>query len=41
MAPSTIRQWKVAGKTGFDALKFDDSAPIPKIGDKDVLVKSK
>ncbi|KAJ4986260.1 Zinc-type alcohol dehydrogenase [Stagonosporopsis vannaccii] len=39
MAPSTTKQWKVAGKTGFDALKLEESAPIPKIGDKDVLVK--
>ncbi|KAH6614009.1 hypothetical protein C7974DRAFT_404268 [Boeremia exigua] len=39
MAPPTTRQWKVQGKSGFDALKFEESAPIPKIGDKDVLVK--
>lgn len=39
MAPSTTKQWKVEGKSGFDALKFDESAPIPKLGDKDVLVK--
>jgi hypothetical protein len=24
---------------GFEALKFDESASIPEIGDKDVLVK--
>lgn len=40
MAPSTTKQWKIEGKSGFDALKLDESAPIPKIGDKDVLVKS-
>lgn len=39
MAPSTTKQWKVEGKTGFDALKLDESAPIPQIGDTDVLVK--
>lgn len=40
MAPSTIKQWTVEGKSGFDALKFNESAPIGQIGDKDVLVKS-
>ncbi|KAJ8116436.1 hypothetical protein OPT61_g2129 [Boeremia exigua] len=39
MAPSTTKQWKIQGDDGFNALKFDESAPIPKIGDKDVLVK--
>ncbi|KAF3044094.1 hypothetical protein E8E12_009452 [Didymella heteroderae] len=39
MAPSAIKQWTIEGQSGFDALKFHDSAPIPKIGDKDVLVK--
>jgi len=37
--PSTQKQWTVAGTTGFDDLKFNESAPIPEIGDKDVLVK--
>jgi hypothetical protein len=41
MAPSTAKQWIVEGKTGFDALKLNESASIPKVGDKDVLVKSK
>lgn len=40
MAPSTTKQWKVEGTTGFDGLKLHESAPIPKLGDKDVLVKS-
>jgi NADPH:quinone reductase-like Zn-dependent oxidoreductase len=39
MAPSTTKQWTVQGKDGFDSLKFDDKASIPKLGDKDVLVK--
>jgi len=39
MAPSTTKQWKVVGKTGFDCLKLEESASIPKVGDKDVLVK--
>lgn len=40
MAPSTTKQWTIEGKSGFDALKFNDSASVPEIGDKDVLVKS-
>jgi hypothetical protein len=39
MAPSTTKQWTVQGKSGFDALKFNESAAVPEIGDKDVLVK--
>lgn len=39
MAPSTTKQWTVHGKDGFDALKWDDKAPIAPLGDKDVLVK--
>ena len=41
MAPSTTKQWTIEGQSGFDALKLNESAPIPKVGDKDVLVKSK
>jgi hypothetical protein len=40
MAPTTTKQWTVEGKTGFDALKLNEKAPVPKVGDKDVLVKS-
>ena len=40
MAPSTTKEWRVEGKTGFECLKLNESASIPKIGDKDVLVKS-
>jgi hypothetical protein len=40
MAPTTTKQWTIEGKTGFDSLKLNESAPIPKIGHKDVLVKS-
>jgi hypothetical protein len=39
MAPTTAKQWTVEGKTGFDALKLNEKAPVPQIGDKDVLVK--
>lgn len=40
MAPTTTKQWTVEGKTGFDALKLNEKAPVPQVGDKDVLVKS-
>nr|POE72230.1 zinc-type alcohol dehydrogenase-like protein [Quercus suber] len=39
MAPSTQKRWTVTGKTGFDDLKLATDAPVPQIGDKDVLVK--
>jgi len=39
MAPTTMKQWTVAGKGGFDDLKFDEKASVPQLGDKDVLVK--
>jgi NADPH:quinone reductase-like Zn-dependent oxidoreductase len=38
MAPSTTKQWTVEGKNGFDGLKFHEKAPIPSLGEKDVLV---
>ena len=41
MAPSTTKQWTIEGRSGFDALKLNESAPVPKVGDKDVLVKSR
>ncbi|KAJ9644728.1 hypothetical protein H2201_006119 [Coniosporium apollinis] len=39
MAPQTCKQWTVEGTGGFDNLKFHKDAPVPKVGDKDVLVK--
>lgn len=39
MAPSTQKQWTVEGNTGFDSLKYKSDAPIPKLGENDVLVK--
>ncbi|KAJ4301678.1 hypothetical protein N0V90_003771 [Kalmusia sp. IMI 367209] len=39
MSPSTTKQWTVEGKNGFDSLKWDEKAPVPSLGDKDVLVK--
>ncbi|KAL8712921.1 MAG: hypothetical protein Q9220_002779 [cf. Caloplaca sp. 1 TL-2023] len=40
MAPTTTKQWTVVGKDGnsFDALKFEEKAQIPQLGDHDVLV---
>lgn len=41
MAPSIAKQWTVQGKDGFESLKWDEKAPVPSLGDKDVLVKCK
>lgn len=38
MAPTTTKQWQVTGKDGFESLKFSENAPIPDLGDHDVLV---
>lgn len=39
MAPSTMKQWVVENKdNGFDGLVFKD-APIPTVGETEVLVK--
>ena len=38
MAPSTTKQWTSEGKDGFDSLKLNEKAPIPNLGEKDVLV---
>ncbi|KAH9810497.1 zinc-type alcohol dehydrogenase-like protein [Teratosphaeria destructans] len=35
----TQKQWTVAERIGFDGLKLDEKAPVPAVGDKDVLVK--
>lgn len=34
-----MKQWTVEGKTGFDDLKLNESAPVPKVGEQEVLVK--
>jgi len=39
MAPSTMKQWTVAGQDGFNSLKFNENAQVPEIGETDVLVK--
>lgn len=39
MAPTTQKQWTVSGNDkDFDGLSFGDAA-VPKVGEKDVLVK--
>ncbi len=39
MVPSTMKQWVVENKdNGFDGLAFKD-APLPTIGESEVLVK--
>lgn len=39
MAPSTMKQWTVLDKeNGFDSLSFGN-APVPKVGENEVLVK--
>jgi hypothetical protein len=39
MSPSTMKQWTVEGKSGFDSLKYNESAKVPEVGETDVLVK--
>lgn len=39
MAPSSMKQWSVSGTDkGFDGLSFGD-APVPNVGENEVLVK--
>lgn len=38
MAPTTTKQWTIEGQNGFDSLVFDEKAPIPELGQRDVLV---
>jgi NADPH:quinone reductase-like Zn-dependent oxidoreductase len=39
MAPSSQKQWTVINaEKDFDGLKYDD-APVPKVGENEVLVK--
>ncbi|KAF1985077.1 NAD(P)-binding protein [Aulographum hederae CBS 113979] len=43
MAASTEygREWKVVGTTGFDSLQYNEKALVPRLGDKEVLVRFK
>jgi hypothetical protein len=40
MAPQTVQQSTIMGKSGFGSRKLNESALMPKFGDKDALVKS-
>jgi len=39
MAATTQKVWTVQGQTGFDSLKLNEQAPVPKVSENDVLVK--
>jgi hypothetical protein len=39
MTPSTQKQWTVNGHDGIESFTLNEHAPVPKLGDKDVLVK--
>jgi len=39
MPPSTQKQWTVEGKEGFSSLKLNETAKIPPLGERDVLVR--
>ena len=38
MAPTITKGWTIAGKSGFDDLKYHENAKLPPLGDHDVLV---
>ncbi|KAF2019113.1 GroES-like protein [Aaosphaeria arxii CBS 175.79] len=37
--PKTQKQWTLEGKRGIDSLTWNDQAPVPEVGEYDVLVK--
>ncbi|OJD35556.1 alcohol dehydrogenase [Diplodia corticola] len=37
--PATQKEWRVKGQNGNDSLILNEQAAVPKLGDKDVLVK--
>jgi NADPH:quinone reductase-like Zn-dependent oxidoreductase len=37
--PSTQKQWTVEGYDGFDNLKLNEQAPVPEVGEHEVLVR--
>jgi hypothetical protein len=39
MTPSTQKQWTVNGHDGIESFKLNENAPVPQLGEKDVLVK--
>ena len=38
MAPTTTKQWTIQGQNGFESLKFNEKAEIPRLGENEVLV---
>jgi hypothetical protein len=41
MTPSTQKQWTVNGHNGIESFNLNENAPVPQLGDKDVLVRRK
>lgn len=39
MGPQTQKQWVIRGSNGFGSLEFQPDAPVPSIGDREVLVR--
>ncbi|KAF4457439.1 alcohol dehydrogenase [Fusarium albosuccineum] len=39
MVPQTQRQWVLSDKGGLDSLEFQQNAPIPSVGNRDILVQ--
>jgi hypothetical protein len=41
MTTTAQKIWTVQGHNGFESLVLNEKAPLPEVGDKDVLVKRK
>ncbi|KAM0421414.1 hypothetical protein ACHAPT_010768 [Fusarium lateritium] len=39
MTPQTQKQWVLHGANGFDSLEFQQNAPVPSAGDREVVVQ--
>jgi len=39
MSPVTTKIWTIEGSSGFEDLKYHDGAPVPRLGERDVLVR--
>jgi NADPH:quinone reductase-like Zn-dependent oxidoreductase len=37
--PTSTSQWILRGQSGFDDLEYQESVPIPALGDHDCLLK--
>ena len=38
LMPSTMRQWTVEGKKGFESLTLNENAPVPMLSDTECLI---